>query len=261
MPLAIHLAAVTKVYRVPHRRPFLARALLRGVLPRPAGEAPAAALREIDLAVERGESVGIVGANGSGKTTLLSLVAGTMHPTRGTVRVEGRVGPLLELGAGFHPDLTGYENLQLNAALLGLTRAEIRARLASIVDFAEIDEHLHAPVRTYSTGMIARAGFAVLAHVDPEILLVDEVLAVGDARFRAKCERTMEGFRARGITQLLVSHNLPLLERLCGRTIWLDGGRIRADGPPAAVLARYREEQGAAGESRIRPDRCPPPLA
>ena len=243
MSAVIRFDAVTKGYRVHNRQPFLARQFVSRLLQRPSHVARQTALVDVTFEVERGESVGIVGANGSGKTTLLSLVARTTYPTRGTVHVEGRVGPLLGLGAGFHPDLTGYENLYLNASLLGLTRREVDERVGSIIDYAEAGEYIHAPVQTYSTGMIARIGFAVLAHIDPDILLVDEVLAVGDARFQAKCAATMGEFRDRGVTQMLVSHNLGLIERLCRRVLWINRGVVRADGPVAEVLAGYRAHQ------------------
>ena len=250
MSSVIRFEAVTKRYRVQSRQPLLARQLLRRLLQQPTRVDRHTALEDVGFEVERGESVGIVGPNGSGKTTLLSLVARTSHPTHGTVHVEGRIGPLLELGAGFHPSLTGLENLVLNASLLGLTREEVDERIDSIVEYAEIGDYIHAPVQAYSSGMIARIGFAVLAHVDPDILLVDEVLSVGDAGFRHKCEASMAGFRARGITQLLVSHNLALIERLCERVLWLDAGRVRADGPTSRVLQQYVESQDRAGEGR-----------
>ena len=196
-------------------------------------------MRDINLEVGPGEAVGVIGANGSGKSTLLSLVAGTAYPTTGYVTVEGRIGPLLELGAGFHPDLTGYENIFLNASLLGLRREQVEENLDSIIEFSGIREFIDAPIRTYSTGMAARLGFAVIAHSDPEILLVDEVLSVGDAQFQVRCEETIERFLANGTTMLLVSHNLVTVERLCQRVVWLDRGRMREHGPTTDILARY----------------------
>lgn len=195
----------------------------------------------IDLDVQPGECVALVGRNGAGKSTLLSLLARVYRPTSGRLTVRGRMAPLLELGAGFHPDLTGVENAFFNGMILGLTRQQIRERLPAIVDFAELAHHIDAPVRTYSSGMLARLGFAIAVHVDAEILIVDEVLAVGDAAFERKCYRFIEDFRARGGTILLVSHNPDAVRRIADRCVWLKDGRIEANGTPEAVLERYLE--------------------
>jgi len=243
---AIRLEGVSKRYRLVRQRPFLARAVFRRVLQRPSSVEYHWALRDVDLEVERGTSVGVIGANGSGKSTLLALVARTTYPTEGTVEVAGRVGPLLDLGAGFHPDLTGFENVYLNASLLGLARSEVDRRIDSIIDYSGLAEFIHSPLHTFSTGMVARLGFAVLAHIEPEVLLVDEALSVGDAQFQAKGEETMQRFVERGTTLLLVSHDLDLIEKLCQRLVWIDGGSIRASGTPADVLPAYREAMGAA---------------
>jgi lipopolysaccharide transport system ATP-binding protein len=198
------------------------------------------ALRDITFEVEKGESVAVIGANGSGKSTLLSLIARTSYPTSGTIEVEGRVGPMLELGAGFHHNLTGLENIHLNAALLGLTDVETAARLDSIIAYAGIDSFLDAPLHTFSTGMVARLGFAVLAHIDPEVLIVDEALAVGDAEFQKKCRKTMFDLLEAGTTMFLVSHDLSMVRDLCQRAIWIHRGRIHAMGPCDEVVEEYR---------------------
>jgi ABC-type polysaccharide/polyol phosphate transport system ATPase subunit len=241
---------VTKRYRVVRQRPFLAREVLLRLLRRSSQVDYHTALEDVSFELTSGEALGVIGANGSGKSTLLSLVAGTSYPNEGRVTVEGRVGPLLELGAGFHPDLTGYENIYLNASLLGLTRQEVEARVGDIIEFAGIDEYIHVPVQTYSSGMTARLGFAVLAHIDPDVLLVDEALSVGDMHFQKKCEAAMHEFRRRRTTLLLVSHDLDLVARLCDRLIWLDAGRVRAEGEPGEVLELYRGSGGAQDEER-----------
>jgi lipopolysaccharide transport system ATP-binding protein len=196
------------------------------------------ALHPIDLAVERGEAVAIIGRNGSGKSTFLQLVCGMLEPTCGEVTVRGRVAPLLELGAGFHPDFTGRENVHLSGAILGLSRAEIDSRFDAIADFAEIGEFLDQPVKRYSTGMTARLAFAVAAHVDADILVVDEILAVGDAGFTAKCMRYIRRFRERG-TLFFVSHDISAVLSLCDRAVWLDSGRVRSIGPAKEVCHAY----------------------
>jgi ABC-type polysaccharide/polyol phosphate transport system ATPase subunit len=239
MAPVIQFEAVWKSYRVAKQRPFLTREFVRRILQRPGEVERLDALRDVSFVVEAGESVGVIGTNGSGKSTLLSLIARTSYPTRGHVSVVGRVGPLLELGAGFHPDLTGYENIFLNAALLGLSRRQVEARLESIIEYSGIRPFIHAPIQTYSTGMAARLGFAVVAHSNPEILLVDEVLSVGDAEFSVRCEKTMAGFRRAGTTLFLVSHNLSTVRQLCERAIWLHQGQIAAVGSAEEVCGNY----------------------
>jgi len=243
----IKLDDVSKRFRLARQKPFLAKELFRKLLQRPSSVDHVWALRNISLEVGSGEAVGVVGGNGSGKSTLLSLVAKTSYPTAGHVAVTGRIGPLLELGAGFHPDLTGYENIFLNASLLGMTREHVERRLDAIIEFSGISEFIDTPIQTYSTGMAARLGFAVIAHSEPEILLVDEALSVGDAGFQRRCEQAMHGFLASGTTMLLVSHDLMAIERVCQRVVWLDQGRIRDQGPAGDILNSYRQfEQGAA---------------
>lgn len=198
-------------------------------------------LRGLSFDVNWGETVALVGRNGAGKSTMLSLVARVYKPSSGTVKMNGRVAPLLELGAGFHPDLSGRENVFFNGVILGLTRKEILARTPSIIDFAEIsDNHIDAPVRTYSSGMLARLGFAVAVHVDADILIVDEVLAVGDFAFEQKCYARIEEFKAAGGAILFVSHQYETVSRVADRCLWLHEGRIFAEGPPSEILPRYQ---------------------
>lgn len=197
------------------------------------------ALRDLDFEVRRGETFCIIGENGSGKSTLLQLVAGILQPTSGQVRVHGRVSALLELGSGFNPEFTGRENVYLNAAILGFSKKEIDRRYRDIEEFAEIGDFIDQPVKTYSSGMVVRLAFAVAIHVDPEILLVDEALAVGDLYFRQRCMRKVHELRSRGVTILFVSHSTGDVKALGDRTLWLDGGRIRELGDTDKVVARY----------------------
>lgn len=239
MTTAIRLQDVSKAYRVVRQKPFLAKEIVRRLLQRPSSIEQHWALRDISFEIEKGESVGVIGTNGSGKSTLLSLIAKTSYPTTGEVTVNGRVGPLLELGAGFQPELTGYENVFLNAALLGLNRDEVEASLDSIIEYSGLKEFIHSPIVTYSTGMTARLGFAVIAHVDPEILLIDEILAVGDAEFQAKCQRTLREFIEKGTTLFFVSHDLGTVTSICSRAIWIDGGKMMAIGDAQSVVDLY----------------------
>ena len=198
------------------------------------------ALRDVSLHVARGEAVGLIGRNGSGKTTLLRLVAGIIKPTAGQVGAEGRIGSLLELGAGFHPDFSGRENVFLNGALQGLRRAEIRRRFDEIVAFAELEHAIDRPVRTYSSGMTMRLGFAIAAFLDAEILLLDEVFAVGDEAFQRKCFGRIFRFKQEGGTIVFVSHDAQAVERLCERSVLLESGRVAFDGPTREAVTRYR---------------------
>lgn len=202
------------------------------------------ALRDISFEVKKGESLGIVGRNGEGKSTILALIAGVIKPTTGKVSVKGRVFPLLELGSGFHPDLTGRENIVLNGILLGLTKTEIKQKLEEIVEFSELGEFIEQPIRTYSTGMIARLGFSVVLAAEPDILLVDEVLAVGDIAFQRKCIERMMRFKERGVTIVLVSHEMESIKSMCDKVIWLENHRIRMIGSPSEVVSQYREVLG-----------------
>jgi ABC-type polysaccharide/polyol phosphate transport system ATPase subunit len=206
------------------------------------------ALRDVSLAVEPGESVGLVGRNGSGKTTLLKLVSGIIKPTSGAVAVAGRVGSLLELGAGFHPDFSGRENVYLNGSILGLGRELIREQMDEIVAFAELEEFIDLPVRTYSSGMTMRLGFAVAAHLDADVLLLDEVFAVGDEAFQRKCFGKIHEFKQRGGTIVFVSHDAAAVERLCERAVLLRSGRLEFDGPTHEAIVRYHRQLAAERE-------------
>ncbi len=240
---AITLERVSKVYRrYGRQRRFatLKSALLTGSVVRHLRpEESFEALDDVSLTVAPGATCGIIGRNGSGKSTLLKLVAGITRPTRGEVRVEGRVSALIELGAGFHPEISGRENVFVNGVMLGLSRREIDRRFDEIVEFAELEDFIDAPVKTYSSGMYMRLGFAVAVHVDPEVLLVDEVLAVGDEGFSLKCLDKFADFKRRGKTILLVTHTLSMVERFCDEAVWLDEGRKRLVGDPRRVVQMY----------------------
>jgi lipopolysaccharide transport system ATP-binding protein len=199
------------------------------------------ALDNVSLVIEKGETVGLIGSNGAGKSTLLGLIAGVLKPSKGSIEVSGRIAPLLELGAGFHFDLTGRENIVLNGVLLGLTRREVSERMAEIITFSELRDSLDQPLRTYSTGMIARLGFSIAVHLSPEILLIDEVLSVGDLHFQFKCNDKIDAIRRQQVTMVIVSHSIEQIQRLCDRVIWLDGGRVIGDGAANAILPRYKE--------------------
>ncbi len=240
----IEVRDLRKTFRTRNRSDSLRDALprlLAGIAGR--GRPPAdgfVALDGVSFRLDEGEVLGIVGANGAGKSTMLRLVAGVYRPDGGTVSVRGRVSALIELSAGFHPDLSGRENIYLGGALLGLRTREVDALVEPIARFADIGDFLDAPVRTYSTGMAVRLGFAVAAHVPAEVLLVDEVLAVGDIDFQAKCLRRMAERRGEGVSVLIVSHNLNVLEQFCDRVLFLHHGRVAEEGEPVAVLRAYR---------------------
>jgi ABC-type polysaccharide/polyol phosphate transport system ATPase subunit len=197
------------------------------------------ALRDVDLSVEQGTSLGIIGPNGAGKSTLLRILARITEPTTGVARVRGRLGTLLELGTGFHPELTGRENIYLNAAILGMSRKQVRARFDEIVDFAGVEAFLDTPLKRYSSGMSVRLAFSVAAHLDPDILVVDEVLAVGDAEFQRRCLGRMAELDREGRTLVFVSHDLGAIGQLCERALWLDGGHVKEEGTARAVIERY----------------------
>ena len=202
------------------------------------------ALRDINLDVMCGQVVGVIGRNGAGKTTLLRVVARVVHPTAGRVRVQGQIAPLLSLGAGFQQDLTGRENVMLNGVTLGYSRGDLLKRIDRIVEFAGIGSFIDMPLRTYSSGMRARLGFAIATDEMPDILLVDEVLAVGDAEFRQRCEERIEKYRQGGMTVLIVSHAPQLLAKMCNRMVWLDKGKVAAMGSPEDVVRQYATSTG-----------------
>jgi len=212
------------------------------------------ALRDVSFSVEQGETVGLIGPNGAGKSTALKLISRIIEPTSGQVEVNGRVGALLELGAGFHPDLTGRENIYLNGSILGLSRAQIRHKLDAIIDFAELEHFIDIPVRHYSSGMYMRLGFSVAVNTNPDILLVDEVLAVGDAAFQRKCLERINHLRQQGVTILFVSHSAEIVRTVCPRVLWIDNGRLVSDGLAEAVAARYLAHSWAAEEGSLGPE-------
>lgn len=244
MSTAVRFEGVSKSFRLSQSRHF--KEMLLGVSGHRPRSVLVQAVRDLWLEVPQGQSLALLGHNGSGKSTTLKMLAGTVAPTVGKIWARGRIAPLLELGAGFHPDLTGRENIFLNAAILGIRRAETRRRLDDIVAFAEVETFLDTPVKFYSSGMSLRLGFAVAVHVEPEILLVDEVLAVGDQHFQSKCLQRMRELQAEGRTTILVTHSLRQAADFCTRAIVLDHGVATYDGPvdsaEGAYLASSREQ-------------------
>jgi ABC-type polysaccharide/polyol phosphate transport system ATPase subunit len=236
---AIQLESVSVGYRVPHERIGTFKEYAIRWLQGQVRYHRFWALHDVSLNVRKGEVFGLIGQNGAGKSTLLKLVARVLRPSQGRIVVRGRVAPLLEVGAGFHPELTGRENVYLNGAMLGMTRREMDARFEKIVDFAELHDFIDAPLRTYSSGMWARLGFAVATDVEPDILIVDEILSVGDAAFQHKSTRRIDSFRERGTTILLVSHNMEMIEKMCQQAAWLDHGKLIAIGDAKSVVDRY----------------------
>ena len=200
------------------------------------------ALQNIDLHIKQGETVGLIGHNGSGKSTLLKLITKIIYPTEGQITTQGRVSSLLELGAGFHPDFTGRENIYINASIFGLSKKEIDKKLDSIIAFSELEGFIDSPIRTYSSGMYIRLAFAVAVHVEPQILLMDEILAVGDAKFQKKCIEKIKEFKKQGITIVFVSHNMEDVYEICDRVVWLDHGHIKAIGDTKEIGERYLAE-------------------
>ena len=251
---AIELHNVTKIYRRYGGRQFatlksalLQRSVLRDLSP--SDTFPA--LRDLSFSVAPGTTYGVIGRNGSGKSTALKIVAGITKPTSGTVTVHGRISALIELGAGFHPEISGRENVFINGIMLGLTKREVARRFDEIVEFAEVQNFIDAPVKTYSSGMYMRLGFAVAIHVDPDVLLVDEVLAVGDEGFTHKCFDKFAEFRRRGKTILLVTHSLGVIERFCDVALWLDQGQACAIGDPRRVVGEYLTAIEKAEEQQL----------
>jgi ABC-type polysaccharide/polyol phosphate transport system ATPase subunit len=240
------LRGVSKRFWISYDKPALARRLLPGVL-RPQQLREHWALRDVTLDVERGKTLGVIGPNGAGKTTLLSLMARITAPTAGTVDVQGTFVSLLSLGSGFHPELTGRENVFLNGTLVGMRGPDIRRAFDAIVAFSGLEGFIDAPLSTYSTGMQLRLGFAIAAHVEADGLLMDEVLAVGDLAFQQRCLDHLARLRRDGKLLVLISQRLDLIEQLCARVVLLDRGRLIADGPPPEVVAAYRAVTASAG--------------
>lgn len=199
------------------------------------------ALKDISFEVKKGETFGIIGKNGAGKSTILGLIAGVLKPNKGKIVVNGRVSPLLELGAGFHPELTGRENIVLKGVLLGLTRKEIMQKMDEIIEFSELQDFIDQPIRVYSSGMLARLGFSVIASLNPQIILIDEILAVGDETFQKKCLDRMLSFKKNGVTILFVSHSMEKINFICDRVMWLKNQLINAIGNTDAIISKYME--------------------
>ena len=233
-------------YRLYHERPLTLKENLFNLFHRrPSPYEDLWALREINLMVEKGETVGLIGKNGSGKTTLLKLIAKILTPTEGQITVKGRVSPMLSIGVGFHPELTGRENIYLSGSVLGLSRKEMEARLEKIISFSELERFIDIPVRHYSTGMYMRLGFSIATEVDPDILLIDEVLAVGDEGFQARCYQRIDEFKKRGKTIILVSHDLDLVSKVTTRLALLSRGQMVAMGSPGEIIKLYHQELNA----------------
>ncbi len=237
----IQFGNVVQRFRVIRERPDTLREVFARLFSRRSHYHPFEALKGISFAVEEGEVLGIVGRNGSGKSTTLKIIAGVYHPTSGKVSVNGKVAALIELGAGFHGDLTGRENIVINGLMLGLNRRQIREREQKIIDFAELGEFIDSPVKQYSSGMFMRLGFAIAVEVDPDILLIDEILSVGDAAFQEKCMARIEDFHRRAKTIVYVSHSMESVKHLCTRAILLHEGVLIDDGAPDRVFERYCE--------------------
>jgi ABC-type polysaccharide/polyol phosphate transport system ATPase subunit len=236
----INLQNISVQYRLPEERVGSFKEYVIRLLQRKMDYKKFWALQNVNLQIRKGETFGVVGRNGAGKSTLLKVISRVLIPTQGRVQIQGMVSPLLELGAGFHPELTGRENIFLNGTLLGYSHTDIKNRLDDIVAFAELDRFIDAPLRTYSTGMTARLGFAVATSWTPEILILDEVLSVGDEAFQLKCRKRIEGFRNQDVTSIVVTHNMQTLQALCDRAVWLHQGRIRAIGGVDEVADAYR---------------------
>jgi|ERR1700685_537895 len=246
IPVPIRLEGVTQRYRVISERPDTIRELFSKFFRHKSSFHDFDALKDVTLSVAQGEMVGIMGRNGSGKSTLLKIIAGVYRPTAGRVEVNGTIAPLIELGAGFHHELTGRENILLNGLLLGYSKREMLARQESIIEFADIGDFIDAPVKQYSSGMYTRLAFSVATEVDPDILVVDEILAVGDLAFQAKCFDRLKRFREAGKTILLVTHSVDQVSKFCDRGIYLEKGQIMLDGDPEQAVQLYR--------TRVMPD-------
>lgn len=236
----IRLQNVSKRYYLHRKRSLLAQSAVQFFRKR---WEPFWALEDVTLEIGRGETVGIVGPNGAGKSTLLGLIAGVTAPTKGSVAHSGRIGALLELGAGFHPDLTGRENIALHGSLMGLSEREVADREEPIIAFAEMEQFIDEPLRTYSSGMLSRLGFSVCIHLEPDVLILDEILAVGDSAFQDKCIAKVTEMAEGGVTLLFVSHSPVFVRTMCRRAVWLDHGRVQADGDADRVLRDYERSR------------------
>ena len=245
---AIEFERVTKRFTLIHRERSVKSAIMKLLIWQPARKEIFTALDDVSFEIPSGQTVGVVGKNGQGKSTLLALLARIYRPTKGRITVRGRIASLLELSAGFQPDFTGYENIFLNGVIYGMTHEQIEAKVDSISQFADINDQLTQQVKHYSSGMMARLGFSIAAHVEPDILLVDEVLAVGDADFQEQCFRKIEEFKAQGVTIFVVSHDLRALRRVCDRILWIEDHKLKMDGPMTQVLALYENSPDASEE-------------
>lgn len=253
---AIEIANVAVRYRMPNEQvTSLKEVAIRRVTGRKVTYSEFYALNNINATIQAGEAVALIGRNGAGKSTLLKVISRVQVPTKGRIIVRGKMSPMIELGAGFHPELTGRENVYLNGAMLGHSRKEMDSKMQGIIDFSELHNFIDSPLRTYSTGMIARLGFAIASEVDPEILIIDEVLAVGDESFQRKCIERMQRFRDRGITILFVTHALDTIAKLCSRCIWIGEGHVVYDGPTEKAVRYFQESmqfEGSLSETRMR---------
>lgn len=238
----VQISEVTVKYRLAKEKPAtMQEYIIRKLKGKKTAYEDFEALKGITLELSKGEALGIIGHNGAGKSTLLKVVAKVIKPIGGEVLVRGSIAPLIELGAGFDPELTGRENIYLNASILGFSRKEIDKKLDKIVEFSELGEFIHSPLKSYSSGMISRLGFSIATEVDPDILIIDEILAVGDEHFRKKCDERMQKFKERGITILLVSHNMTEVRRLCDRVLWLDHGMSKRYGDVQTITEEYMQ--------------------
>jgi ABC-2 type transport system ATP-binding protein len=245
----IEVDGVWRRYRRWERRPSsLKDAFVRFFQPNGLAYQDFWALKDISFSLRRGEVLGICGGNGSGKSTLLKVLAKILPMTYGHITVRGKITTLLDLGTGFLPELTGRENIALNGAIMGLTNAEVASKLDSIIDFADLGSFINSPIKTYSAGMYMRLGFAIAIHVNADILLIDEILAVGDQEFHRKCIPELQRMQQNGTSLVIASHALPMLSELCDRVIWLNAGRIMMEGPPAEVLERYSPQPVVAND-------------
>ena len=247
---------LSKLYYVNDSKPYSLRDAITGLFSRQKRDQihELWALRDVSFSVREGETLGVIGNNGAGKSTLLKILSRITKPTRGRAEIHGRIGSLLEVGTGFHNELSGRENIYLNGAILGMKRREIDAKFDEIVAFSELEEFLDTPVKHYSSGMYMRLAFSIAAHLEPEILIVDEVLAVGDINFQRKCLNAMRDVSQAGRTVLFVSHNMSAVSRLCNRAIWLKNGELKLDGETAQVVNAYRYEQSQTGSEKVWTD-------